>query len=254
MSNVLMLGAVCFLAASLGGGAVYADETVRQIDRDRLFALIQKPGPVVVVDVRNIEAYLDRHIPGAVSLPFPQLAQAAWPKDTPLVVYCFSAGCHLSHESALVLMRQGYKDVRDFNGGMLQWESQGLPVARGAAAGTARAGDMPPEELWKRIRPEAKPDCGGCVSDGGGITVLDLRPPDEFAAGHVPGARSLPLESLARSTGTLSRIGDIVVYDAAPARSREGAKVLRAVGLHVRILDGGLSGWGARPLDKGTGH
>ena len=257
--------AAFWLASNLmpaGPAGAQPAEDVRRIDRENLLGIIHNSGPVVVVDVRNIEAYLYGHIPGAVSLPFNRISEAAWPKNTPLVVYCLSAACHLSHDSALSLMRMGYQDVRDYHGGMREWDGNGLPVARGADSGSIKQledgpnalATIQPKELWSRINPHPQGDCGGCVNDGGGITVLDLRQPDKFGAGHLPGARNIPLEQLAQSTGTLSRIGDIVVYDEVPARGRLAAAVLQAAKLHVRILDGGISGWGDRPLDKGAPH
>jgi len=80
----------------------------------------------------------------------------------------------------------------------------------------------------------------------GSVTVIDVRPPEEFAAGHIPGAISMPLERLARRT-ELPKDQEVIAY----CRGRycvyavEAVELLRKRGYRARRFEGGLPGWRA---------
>jgi rhodanese-related sulfurtransferase len=77
------------------------------------------------------------------------------------------------------------------------------------------------------------------------VVVLDVRPVDEFASGHIPGAVSVPLEELERRLGELPPDAEIVAYCRGPycLLSAEAVDVLSRSGLRARRLDGGLPEW-----------
>lgn len=79
----------------------------------------------------------------------------------------------------------------------------------------------------------------------GDVTVLDVRPPEEFAAGHIPGARSLPLPELERRLGELPRDVEIVAYCRGPycVLAPEALAILRAAGFRARRLEDGFPEW-----------
>jgi ArsR family transcriptional regulator len=89
-----------------------------------------------------------------------------------------------------------------------------------------------PRELRRRLR-------------DGDVLVLDVRPPEEFAAGHIPGAVNIPPDQLRRRLASLPRDRDIVAYCRGPfcLFSVEAATRLRARGFRVRRLAGGLNDW-----------
>ncbi|HXF73491.1 MAG TPA: metalloregulator ArsR/SmtB family transcription factor, partial [Actinomycetota bacterium] len=66
----------------------------------------------------------------------------------------------------------------------------------------------------------------------GDVTVLDVRPPEEFAAGHIPGARSVPLPELERRLDELPRDVEVVAYCRGPycVLAPEALGILRAAG------------------------
>ncbi len=84
----------------------------------------------------------------------------------------------------------------------------------------------------------------------GTVTVLDVRPEDEFALGHVPGAINIPLKQLARRLAELPRRREIVAYCRGPycVLSFEAVAALRARGFKVRRLADGLPEWRAAGL------
>jgi ArsR family transcriptional regulator len=84
----------------------------------------------------------------------------------------------------------------------------------------------------------------------GVVTVLDVRPEDEFALGHVPGALNIPLGRLRARLAELDRRREIVAYCRGPycVLSYEAAALLRARGFKVRRLEDGLPEWRAAGL------
>ncbi|HEV8573804.1 MAG TPA: metalloregulator ArsR/SmtB family transcription factor [Dehalococcoidia bacterium] len=87
------------------------------------------------------------------------------------------------------------------------------------------------------------------------VTVLDLRPEDEFALGHLPGAINIPLRELEKRLAGLDPEQEIVAYCRGPycVLSYEAVAVLRARGFKVRRLEDGLPEWRAAGLPVDTG-
>jgi rhodanese-related sulfurtransferase/DNA-binding transcriptional ArsR family regulator len=82
------------------------------------------------------------------------------------------------------------------------------------------------------------------------VTVLDVRPADEFAAGHLPGAVNIPLIELETRMAELDPAHEIVAYcrGAYCVLSFEAVAALRARGFKVRRLEDGLPEWKASGL------
>ncbi len=74
----------------------------------------------------------------------------------------------------------------------------------------------------------------------GEVTVLDVRPPEEYQAGHIPGALSLPLRELERRLSELPRDREVVAYCRGPycVLAVEAVRILRAHGFRaIRLED-----------------
>lgn len=84
----------------------------------------------------------------------------------------------------------------------------------------------------------------------GEVTVLDVRPEEEYRAGHLPGAVSLPLGQLEARLSELSRDRKIVAYCRGPycVLAAEAVEVLRAHGFRAERLEDGVWEWRARGL------
>jgi rhodanese-related sulfurtransferase len=93
------------------------------------------------------------------------------------------------------------------------------------------------KELVKRLRT-------------GSVTVLDVRPEDEFALGHVAGAVNIPLRALKSRLSELDPSQEIVAYCRGPycVLSYEAVAALRAHGFNARRLEDGLPEWRAARL------
>ncbi|MCZ7596978.1 MAG: metalloregulator ArsR/SmtB family transcription factor [Gammaproteobacteria bacterium] len=87
------------------------------------------------------------------------------------------------------------------------------------------------------------------------VTVIDVRPPEEYAQGHIAGAINVPLQRLSRELGRIPREREVVAYCRGPGcvLSFEAVARLREAGLTARRLDGGLPEWRHSGLPVETG-
>jgi rhodanese-related sulfurtransferase len=76
-----------------------------------------------------------------------------------------------------------------------------------------------------------------------GATLLDVRTPEEFAGGHVEGARNVPVDELTAGLASVPRGRPVVVYCASGMRSARAAAELARAGFDARDL-GGIDAWG----------
>ena len=80
-----------------------------------------------------------------------------------------------------------------------------------------------------------------------GVLVLDVRPEEEYRAGHIPGARSVPLDRLAAHLEELPKDREVIAYCRGPycVFSDEAVALLRSRGYRARRLTEGLPDWRA---------
>jgi len=91
------------------------------------------------------------------------------------------------------------------------------------------------------------------VADGG-VTLLDVRPELEYRQGHIPDARSIPVEELEERLAELPRDREIVAYCRGPycVFSDDAAQLLQTHGFRVRRLQEGFPEWRAAGLPIAT--
>ena len=89
----------------------------------------------------------------------------------------------------------------------------------------------------------------------GDVVVLDVRPPEEYEAGHIPGAVSLPLEHLEARLSELDPDVEVVAYCRGPLclLAPQAVARLRSAGLSARCLDDGMPEWRQARLPVATG-
>ena len=101
---------------------------------------------------------------------------------------------------------------------------------------------LPRKELLERVR-------------DGLVTVLDVRPPEEYAAGHVPGAVNVPLSELEHYLKKLNPEQEVVAYCRGPhcVLAFDAVACLRKRGLKARRLEDGYPEWKTAGLPVETG-
>lgn len=99
------------------------------------------------------------------------------------------------------------------------------------------------EELVRRVR-------------AGEVTVIDVRPREEYVAGHIPGAISVPLADLPKRLRDLRKRPDIVAYCRGPycVMSLDAVDLLRRKGFRAQRLEHGVVEWRAQGWRLDTGE
>ena len=90
----------------------------------------------------------------------------------------------------------------------------------------------------------------------GAVTVIDVRPRDEYAAGHIPGALSIPVDELEARLAELPRGTEIVAYCRGPfpaSTRRRQSTALHRRGFRARRLEDGFPEWRLAGLPVATG-
>lgn len=102
--------------------------------------------------------------------------------------------------------------------------------------------ELTKEELWKRIKRKDN------------VVVLDVRPQEEYEAGHLPGAVSIPLDELKKRVKELPKSKQIVAYCRGPlcALAPDATRYLKSKGYKVQRLIDGAPDWeaGGLPLSR----
>ncbi|MEU2180619.1 ArsR/SmtB family transcription factor [Streptomyces thermolilacinus] len=116
-----------------------------------------------------------------------------------------------------------------------------VPAARDAYLGDDAAAEVSHEELRARVA-------------AGGVTVLDVRPVEEYRAGHIPGALSIPVAELADRIGELPEGEEIVVYCRGEycALAYDAVRLLTGRGRRAIRLHDGMVEWRLADLPVDT--
>ena len=85
------------------------------------------------------------------------------------------------------------------------------------------------------------------------LTVIDVREPMEYRAGHVPGALSIPLQSVPEKADTIPSDKPVYVICASGNRSLTATDFLRRAGIEAYSVAGGTSAWAAAGRETVTG-
>jgi rhodanese-related sulfurtransferase len=149
-------------------------------------------------------------------------------RDGKRVLYSLSQG-------PLAALLGGLRQYVDYNHGQIRELLADSEQQPGRLEGISR------EELRQRLQE-------------GGMTLLDVRSPQEYALGHLPGAINIPVEELEQRLAELPAGQELVAYCRGPycVLSHNAAALLRAKGFRVRRLDDGFVDWQAAGLGVET--
>ncbi len=187
----------------------------------------------VVLDVRPGAAFGAGHVPRSLNIglggQFAPWAGTLLDPTRPVVIVAEDeAGVK---EAAMRLARVGLERVDGYlDGGIAAWHRAGLELDR--------LPQMPVNELKAQI------DEGRAV-----LQIVDVRRPDEYRAGHIPGAVNYPLDRLPGLARELDRSRPTAVACAGGYRSSAASSLLQGRGFHdLYNIVGGTSAWIAAGL------
>jgi rhodanese-related sulfurtransferase/DNA-binding transcriptional ArsR family regulator len=149
-------------------------------------------------------------------------------RDGKHVLYIVSDPTVLALTTALgQVAERNLAEVRDVVNGYFRERDSFEPISR--------------KELWRRLKEDV-------------VTILDVRPDDEFAAGHLPNAINIPLRDLARRLRALPRNRAVVAYcrGAYCVLALEAVALLRKHGFNAMRLEEGFPEWRAAGLPVET--
>ncbi len=190
-------------------------------------AEVERLAGAVLVDVRPAAAFGAGHPAGAVNLAlggqFASWSGALLPPDRPIILVTEDESG--AEEAVTRLARVGLENVEGYlDGGVAAWDAAGRPLGR--------MGQIDVAELKARL-----------VEDPG-LRVVDVRRPREYAAGHVPGAVSVPLNELSRKLHERTLQGGVAIICASGYRSSiAGSLLLGRNGIEPINVVGGTSAW-----------
>jgi len=168
----------------------------------------------LIVDARPAIKYQEGTVPGAMNLPLQdwEKLKGLLPNDknTQLIFFCGGFQCDLSHKSAAKAKEMGYTDVRTYAEGWPVWKEKSTrafalvnPKEGGRAAAAEDApmntGEISKDELL-RLMAEKQAD----------FLLVDVRPAEEYAKAHIPGAVNILDEKVAEHSDQLN--GKNVVF------------------------------------------
>jgi rhodanese-related sulfurtransferase len=81
------------------------------------------------------------------------------------------------------------------------------------------------------------------VARAGGAPVIDVREPDEYEGGHVPGAVLIPLGQVVERVDEVEQTGPVYVICGTGPRSAKAVQWYRAQGIDAINVDGGTKAW-----------
>jgi len=219
-SIAVITGLFVFLAVAQAMAGSYG-----VIDHVKMKALVDATERnFILIDARNPEEYQEAHINGAINIPQKKfdssLDQLPADKSTMLVFYCNGVKCGKSKKSATRAMEIGYTNVYVFAEGMPVWEELGYPFYKSADyEKPIETAKMKPADL-KALMAD-KPDT---------VQLVDVRDPEEFDEGHIPGAINCPLKDFALQSGILDKRKKVIVYCNAGGRSYKAYRKLMRLG------------------------
>jgi rhodanese-related sulfurtransferase len=221
--------------------------------------------PPFLLDVREAsEIEKDGYIAGAVNIPVREVLanlDKLPAQDQPIVVYCASGARGALTMAALQFL--GYTDVKNLAGGIGGWKKAELAVEMGVPAAPV-AGTAPEVDATRLANLSAfftdMPDGFYTVKSadlnveltGSPVPfVMDVRTPDEFAAGYIEGAVNIPINEVPANLAKLpaDKAAPIVALCQSGHRGALAMMYLRMTGYtNVRNLAGGMNAWIAAEL------
>lgn len=196
--------------------------------------LVDKPDGTVLIDSRPKKRFDEGSIPGAISIPDTffdkNVDKLPMDKAASVIFFCGGLSCDLSSKSATKAKALGYTNVRVFAEGEPAWtKAYGAAAAPASALAVGAGGDTVVTASFIEL----------AKTNPGAVHIVDVRDAKDFARGHFPTAKNIPIGDLEKALDTMPTDKPTVFVCATGARSSEAydiAKMLRPE-LVVQYLD-----------------
>ncbi len=204
----------------------------------------------VVVDVRPRYERANQRLGKALPLPLTQLSVLApgqLDPAQPVVTVCDSTYC--SSLAVGILERLGFKKVGCLEGGREAWAEAGLPITGAETPVPKREVAPPPHRVPKRVvrLPQriSVSDLKRTLLDlPGTFDLIDIRPPEAFAAYNIPGAVNVDVADVLQNPTYLKGTGSLILVD------RDGSLAMAVGGVlsqktwrPIKVLHGGMEAY-----------
>ena len=198
--------------------------------------LQERKGNYVLIDTRDLEKASQGHIPGGVSLALQEIPKHKdrFPLDrtAPIILYSQSTDRNLLQSTVKTIRSWGYKNVTVLDQGYQGWVAAGKEVQKGEPEREIvyqpkpLPGEISNQEFAMILenRPEDK-------------VILDVRAPNEVAAGSLPNAEQIPLDELQLRMNELPRDKEIIVHCSTGMRAEMAYNMLKKKGFEARFLN-----------------
>jgi rhodanese-related sulfurtransferase len=241
------------------GELVEARRHTPSLGADEVADLIADKANIVILDVRRFDEYATMSIPGSVSVPGAELVlragRAASDPDTTIIVNCAGRTRSIIGTQSLINAGAANK-VRALRNGTIGWTLARHDLEHGAD----RRGGIGPFEGAKAnardvayragVRHVSTREAAALAADTGRTLYrFDVRPEEEYAAGHLAGFRHYPGGQLVQEIDIAAPVrgARILLTDDKCIRADMTASWLAQMGWDVYVLDGGYDG----PLEAG---
>lgn len=181
---------------------------------------------VPLIDGRNRDAFAREHIPSSLNIELDGsfATYVGWllPFNVPLLILIEDEAGR--REAVVQLMRIGFEQVDGYlDGGIAAWKAAALP--------TVHFGAMDIKTLHKRWSQHEK------------LVILDVRRPDEWRDGHIPGAFHIQLGDLPVRMRELPKDQTIATICRSGYRAEIAASMIAATGREALPVRGGMEDW-----------
>lgn len=252
------------------GEYVEEEQHTPRLEPQEIKAIMDSGGKFAVIDVRPREEYSNMNIPGGVNAPgcevtyrFADLVPDA---ETTVIINC--AGRTRSIIGTQTLRNAGIPNkIVALKGGTMNWQLAGYTLEYGTKRRTAPPSPRALDAARERAGAVAEKygisfvDAGTVMkwraeADKRTLYIFDVRQPEEFVFGHLPGSRNAQGGQLVQATDEYAAVRNAryVLVDDTEVRAIMTAHWLTQMGLpNVHVLRGGLggSGFGKQGLERG---
>lgn len=182
------------------------------------------PNPYVI-DVREPDEYAAGHVPGAYNIPLGHVEPRLFEVDVTTPVYVICRSGFRSTQATLLMTKLGLTGVNNINDGTLSWPGP-LETSK--------------DPLYRNVT------TADLLKVYASSFVVDVRTIEEYASGHIPGARNIPVADIVTRISELPQDGRLVYLICGSGyRSHKATLALIAAGYTPAALRNVLGGMGA---------